>query len=136
MKPKLNTNVILAIEAVGFISIITLSWLNEIFGLPQFFFGSTSHVHWHEAMMETAVAVIAWAVVHMSTKRVLKRLHYLEEYLRVCAWCRKIGSDDEWLPMEEYFDRHFDTKTSHGMCPDCMKKHFPEMEARAVLPAR
>jgi hypothetical protein len=122
MKRKLNTNLILSIEAVGFLSIITLSWLDELAGLPQLFFGSASTVNWHEALMETAVALLAWFVVHLLTKRLLKRLHYLEEYLRVCAWCRKIGSDEEWLPLEEYFDRHFATKTSHGMCPDCTKK--------------
>jgi hypothetical protein len=43
----------------------------------------------------------------------------LEGFLRVCAWCRKIGHEDEWLPLEEYFDRHLDTKTTHAICPGC-----------------
>ena len=132
MKSKLNPDLILLIEAIGFITIITLSWLNELFGLPQLFFGSASQINWHEALMETAVALVAWVVVHLVTKRVLKRLHYLEEYLRVCAWCRKISSGDEWLPLEEYFDRHFDTKTSHGMCPECYQQHFAEIHRKSA----
>lgn len=132
MKNKTTPDWILSIEAIGFISIITLSWLDELFGLPQLFFGSVSQINWHEALMETTVALTAWVVVHLVTKRLLKRLHYLEEYLRVCAWCRKIGSDEEWLPLEEYFDRHFATKTSHGMCPECVKKHFTDVHAKSA----
>ena len=122
MKYKKNTYFILWIEAIGFISIITLSWLDEMIGLPRLLFGAPPPVNWHEAVIETVIVLLAWLSVHTLTKRLLERLHYLEEFLRVCAWCRKIAHDDEWLPIEEYFSREFATKTSHGLCPDCAKK--------------
>ncbi len=36
--------------------------------------------------------------------------------------------DDQgyWEQLESYLDRHSDVKFSHGICQDCMKKHYPE----------
>ena len=44
---------------------------------------------------------------------------YLEEFLRPCAWCRKLHLDNEWVPVEEFLQRKFDSRTSHGICPAC-----------------
>ena len=44
----------------------------------------------------------------LATRRRLRRLYHVEGYLRVCAWCRRIGDGDEWLPMEEHFEKGFD----------------------------
>ena len=49
------------------------------------------------------------------TRRLVLRLHYLEEFLRVCSWCRKLSAGTEWIPVEEFFEQ-----TSHGMCPACL----------------
>jgi hypothetical protein len=65
--------------------------------------------------------------VHLLTRRLLKRLHYLVEFLRVCSWCRKVCYHDEWLEMEKYFSSKFATKTSHGMCPECLQKKKDEL---------
>ena len=53
-------------------------------------------------------------------KRLVLRLHYLEEFMRVCAWCRKLSVGSEWIPLEEFFERKFDIPTSHAMCPTCL----------------
>ena len=50
--------------------------------------------------------------------------------LPICASCKKIrDKKDVWHPMEEYFMDHFDMVFSHGMCPDCMKKWYPDYVA-------
>jgi len=59
----------------------------------------------------------------------LRRLHYLEEFLRVCSWCQKVSSGNEWMGMETYLKTKFATKTSHGMCPDCLRKKKEEIVA-------
>lgn len=71
--------------------------------------------------------MLVWASVHLATRRLLKRLHHLEEFLRICGWCRKVCHDGEWLEMEKYFRSKFATKTSHGMCPECLKKKKEEL---------
>jgi hypothetical protein len=40
---------------------------------------------------------------------------------------KKIRDDQGyWEQLESYLDRHSDVKFSHGICQDCMKKHYPE----------
>ncbi len=112
---------ILWYENIGFLAIIILSWANELLDLPRHIFGGNTRVNWREAAMETVLVLIVWLSVHVVTKRLLARLYYLEGFLRICAWCRKVAHDDEWLTMEQYFERGFRLKTSHAMCPDCAK---------------
>ena len=49
--------------------------------------------------------------------------------LPVCASCKKIrNDDDEWNDVDEYFRDHFDTKISHGICPECAQKLYPDIK--------
>ncbi|MDA8159139.1 MAG: hypothetical protein M0T76_00220 [Desulfobacteraceae bacterium] len=113
---------ILWYENLGFLALILLFWANELLDLPRLLFGGKTRMNWREAALESLLTLAVWLVVHLLTRRLLARLHYLERFLKVCAWCRKIGEGDDWLPMEQYFLRKFDTKTSHGICPDCAEK--------------
>ena len=124
-------NSILWMEAFGFSLIIVLSWLTEMMRIPHFVFGEPFTPNWNRAMLRTVVMLLVWAWVHVATRRLLKRLHYLEEFLRICGWCRKVCHDGEWLNMEEYFNSKFATQTSHGMCPECLgKKGVEEIKQR------
>lgn len=127
-----NPQRILWYETVGFLLLIALSWLNEMVRLPHLIFGSGDHSSLHEAMMETSALVTVWLVVWLFTKRLLTRLYHLEGFLQVCAWCRKIGHDDEWVRLEDYFAKGFDIKTSHGMCPECQAKYAEECRKHAA----
>lgn len=109
-------------EAFGFSLLIVMSWMTEILRIPHYLFGEAFVPNWHRAALRTLVLMLIWGWVHLSTKRLLKRLHYLEEFLRICSWCRRVCHDGEWMTMEEYFASHFATRTSHGICPECMEK--------------
>lgn len=122
MRKRSKPQRILWYQALGFLVIIALSWLDELFNLPYRLFPGPGHSNWREAAIETFIVLAVWAFTFVLTKRILTRLHYLEGFLRVCAWCRKIGEDDDWFSMEQYFDQSFSVKTSHGLCPDCAKK--------------
>jgi hypothetical protein len=123
---------ILWYESIGFVCLIGLSWLDELLSLPHLLFGSGPHSNWHEAAMESLFLLAVWGIVFWLSRRLLARLYYLEGFLRVCAWCRKIGHEDEWRTVEDYFKRGFDIKTSHGMCPDCQEKWKAETNLRAA----
>jgi hypothetical protein len=111
---------ILAVEIIGFLAIIALSWANELFGLPSLIFGSGHRVNWPESVLETVIIALVAIPVLVLTRRLVLRLHYLEEFMRVCAWCRKLSVGNEWIPLEEFFERKFDIPTSHAMCPTCL----------------
>ena len=66
-----KTQRILWYESIGFILLIVLSWLNELISLPHLLFGSGEHSNLHEAIMETSVLFLVWAVVFLFTRRLL-----------------------------------------------------------------
>ena len=105
MKPiprfKRRPESIYVIEAAGFLFIILLSWGVAYFDAPRYIFGDPPTFNWQRAILRTAVILPIWAWVHFTTRALLKRLRYLEEFLHVCAWCRKVGHQDQWLTMEE-----------------------------------
>jgi len=54
----------------------------------------------------------------------------LEGLLPICAYCKKIRDEHEqWQTMELYIEEHSTAEFSHGICPDCMKKHHPDSKA-------
>ena len=114
-----RASTILAFEVIGFLAIIGLSWINELLGLPILLFGSGHVRGWHESLVETAIVLLVAVPVVTLTRQLLARLHYLEEFIRLCAWCRKLRLSNEWVPVEELLQRKFDSSTSHGMCPAC-----------------
>jgi len=129
MKPTQGkSNTILWIEAFGFSILIAFSWLTEVARIPHFLFDEPFTPNWHRALLRTIVIALIWTWVHRVTRRLLKRLHHLEEFLRICSWCRKVCHDGNWLTLEEYFNSRFATQTSHGMCPECLKKGVQELQ--------
>ena len=51
----------------------------------------------------------------------------LGSFLPICANCKKIREDDDsWTPIEVYIRDNSETEFSHGICPECAKKLYPE----------
>ncbi|MDZ7695863.1 MAG: hypothetical protein U5R49_02690 [Deltaproteobacteria bacterium] len=51
----------------------------------------------------------------------------LGAFLPICANCKSIReSDGTWIPIEEYIRDHADTEFSHGICPACAKRLYPD----------
>jgi hypothetical protein len=51
----------------------------------------------------------------------------LSGLLPICASCKRIRDEaDAWKPVESYIHEHSQASFSHGICPDCMKKLYPE----------
>ncbi len=110
-------------ECLGFGLILLLSALNNIFGLSHLVVGGEGAVsRWRFGVMETVIILLIWAFVFSITRRLLRHVHDLEGMLRVCAWCRKIGHGDKWMRLEDYFAEGLRIGTTHGICPDCLKK--------------
>ncbi len=127
-KTKEQWNTILRNETLGFLLMIALSWLTELFCIPHYLFGEPFAPDWNRALLRTFVILLIWGWVRWMTKKLLKRLHYLEEFLRICSWCRKVCHNGEWMTVDEYFNSKFATRTSHGMCPECSEKWRKEFD--------
>ena len=58
----------------------------------------------------------------------LEHIKQLQGILPICANCKKIRDDKEvWHQLEEYVTEHSDAHFSHGLCPDCARKLYPNL---------
>ncbi len=69
----------------------------------------------------------------------LGRVRQLQGLLPLCAYCRRVRSDDNyWQELESYLEQHSGTQISHGVCPDCygrvMRREFGEKTASRSIP--
>ena len=63
----------------------------------------------------------------------LKEIDTLRDIIPICASCKKIRDDaGYWIQLESYFQKHSLTAFSHGICPECMEKLYPDLEADPV----
>lgn len=57
----------------------------------------------------------------------LAKIKTLRGLLPICASCKKIHDDDGyWHQVETYISNHSEAHFSHGFCPDCQEKLYPE----------
>jgi len=133
---KIAAHPILRNEALGFSLILGLVWAAEILGLPHYLYGDPAGICWTRVLLRTLVVAAIWLWVHVATSRLIKRLHHLEEFLRVCSWCKKVGHQGAWLTTEEFFGSKFSTQTTHGICEDCAKKTKASLPTQAIEPRR
>ena len=56
------------------------------------------------------------------------RVKQLSGMLPICASCKKIRDDaGYWTQIESYIKEHSEAEFTHGICPECAKKLYPDM---------
>ena len=78
-------------------------------------------------------------LVHKEEKYVIVTLEDISELVElrrivpICSHCHKVRDDtDFWHHVEDYMQRHTGVQFSHGICPDCLREHYPE-DAGSIL---
>jgi methyl-accepting chemotaxis protein len=57
----------------------------------------------------------------------LSNIKTLRGFIPICASCKKVRDDKGfWKQVEAYVSEHSEAEFSHGICPNCMKKLYPE----------
>jgi PAS domain S-box-containing protein len=60
-------------------------------------------------------------------QQALDEVQVLKGLLPICASCKRIKDEHEtWQVLEAYIQAHSGAKFSHGICPQCMRKLYPE----------
>jgi DNA repair exonuclease SbcCD ATPase subunit len=60
-------------------------------------------------------------------QKAMQEVKVLSGFLPICASCKKIRDDSGyWSQIEEYISKHSNALFSHGICPDCVKKLYPD----------
>ncbi|MDY0041750.1 MAG: hypothetical protein RBS57_15665, partial [Desulforhabdus sp.] len=62
-----------------------------------------------------------------SLKKAMDEVKTLQGFIPICASCKKIRDDEGyWRQIEAYIEEHSSATFSHGICPDCGKKLYPD----------
>ena len=60
-------------------------------------------------------------------RKALTKVKTLSGLLPICSSCKKIRDDNGyWNEVEAYIHEHSEVEFSHGICPDCMRKLYPD----------
>ena len=62
-------------------------------------------------------------------REALAEINTLRDILPVCSFCKKVRDDTgRWEPVDVYIRSHSQADISHGLCPECAAKHYPDID--------
>jgi hypothetical protein len=62
-------------------------------------------------------------------QKTLSEVKTLRGFLPICSNCKKIRDDKGyWNQIESYIRDRSEAEFSHGICPECAKKLYPDMD--------
>ncbi len=71
------------------------------------------------------VTALVLSLVTIVIRSYQKHLHTLQGIVPICSFCKQIRDDQGyWNQVEAYIAEHTDAEFSHGICPECQKKHY------------
>jgi hypothetical protein len=72
--------------------------------------------------------------LHIQTRMLLEIKNTLQGLLPICASCKKIRSADgdphdpaSWTTVEKFISAKTSADFTHSICPDCLKKLYPDL---------
>jgi len=108
------------------------------FGMPliRLYFLNLWEAPWtiFEATINASIRIFVFTIFAYLVDRIVtqkrdleKEVHILRGILPICSFCKKIRDKDEkWIALEKYITEHSEAGFSHGLCPECVEKHYPD----------
>jgi hypothetical protein len=67
--------------------------------------------------------------------KAMEQVKTLKGMLPICSSCKKIRDDKGyWQDVAVYVREHSEAEFSHGICPECMERLYPEYPRKAGHP--
>ncbi len=64
-----------------------------------------------------------------SLERALAEVKQLSGLIPICMHCKRVRDDkDFWHHVESYIARRSEATFSHGLCPECLDKYYPDQK--------
>jgi len=117
-------------EVSAFLIVIVIIWLDEILDIPYLLWGAArTPINWSESAFESIVISILAITVIRTTLNLFHKMKTLEGLLPICAACKKIKDDQgSWKQIETYVRDRSEADFTHGICPECARKLYPDYE--------
>ncbi len=89
-------------------------------------------------MIMSALIGLFWGKIKQTDKeksetivklnKAIEEVKTLSGFLPICASCKKIRDDKGyWNQIEAYISEHSEAEFSHGICPECIEKLYPDI---------
>ena len=125
---SMMTRRVVAYELIACLAVILFLWIDELLDVPHHLFGvEPTPINWVESLLESGFIIVLCTFVITISYRFLQRIKYLEGFLRICAFCKRIRIEDKWIPLDQFVSDHSAAMFSHGYCPECVEKHYAEL---------
>lgn len=122
---------------------IQLGILTTILTIIGFFFSPPGGEFWkvlfNRLMGVAVVWITVWLIIRFKIadlarkmaleerQKALDEIKILQGILPICSACKKIRDKaGQWKQMEVYIRDHSEADFTHGVCPECIKKLYPE----------
>jgi len=118
----------LRVHIAGFALILATVWVNEVFDLPHYVLGAeATPLNWREATLECVLIACMGVVSRIALATLLQRVKMLEGLVPMCFCCHKVRDErNEWVRLEQYIAEHSGASVSHGLCPECLQREYPD----------
>ncbi len=115
-------------QALGFAITIALVWIDEIADLPHLLLGApATPANWRESLSETLLIGGLGVACTLALAGRLRRLRVLEGIVPMCFCCHKVRDEaGQWAPVEKYIAERSAASVSHGLCPECLRREYPD----------
>jgi hypothetical protein len=80
-----------------------------------------------ESLINTAILIAAFLLIsglisYIHQQR--NKIKILQGFIPICSFCKKIRTEDKWVQMESYITHNSEATFTHGLCPECARKHY------------
>lgn len=120
-----GTREMIVVAAIASVSMLAGLWTDV--GIPS------AGMETMEILNRVAAAAFIWLVVYTARRRRMAEaeVKVLRGLLPICASCKRIRhGKDEWESVESYVTAHSEAMFSHGLCPECFRKYYAQIERR------
>jgi GAF domain-containing protein len=81
-----------------------------------------------EALARQVVSQLELRRVSARLAEALDKIKLIEGLIPICSYCKGIRDDQGfWSTVEQFIKQHSEVEFTHGICDECLKKHFPDV---------
>ncbi|MBU2469496.1 MAG: DUF3365 domain-containing protein [Proteobacteria bacterium] len=91
---------------------------------------------WAATMLAMLVAAVKLQRRISERDQARREAQTLSGLLPICSHCKSIrDADGQWQKLESYIARHSEADFSHGLCPQCLAEHYPDVPPYQAAPS-
>lgn len=114
---------IITLAVAGFVGLIVVFALDEYWDLPARSFGAfLKPIRPYEFSIKVVAVLCLFITVLGVLRQAILRIKQLSHMQTMCAWCRRVALNGDWISIDQFLQQRRHTTSSVGLCPECYSK--------------